>query len=86
MWKEILFKVLDGINDIPSPFASNTRMEHVFVVMDEVTRMGFLWIWCPVTLRGINMSRMKVPEDVEFINIEEFDKLNIPVIKFEAID
>ncbi|MEV4884632.1 hypothetical protein MRBLMN1_003157 [Chitinophaga ginsengisegetis] len=85
MWKEILIKVLDGVEDIPSPFAKGAKLEHIFVTVDETTRIGFLWIWCPVTHRGIDVSRMKIPEDRNSVPAEEFGKLELPKISFEPI-
>jgi hypothetical protein len=85
MWKEILFKILDGEKNIPSPFAKDGIVESVFVVVQESSRMGFLLAWCSVTHRGVHISRMEIPENVKSISNDEFRKLKLPEIEFEDI-
>lgn len=85
MWKDILFKVLNGEKNIPSPFAKDGVIISVFVVVQEDTRMGFALLWCSVTHRGIHISRMQIPENVDSISNAKFRELNLPVVKFEDI-
>lgn len=82
MWKRILFSVLNGEENIQSPFAPQGIMQSLFVVVDKESRMGYLWIWCSVTYKGINMSRMIIPENVKSVSSKEVAELNIPNIHF----
>ncbi|SFQ56150.1 hypothetical protein [Parafilimonas terrae] len=82
MWKEILFKIFEGQKNIPSPFSKDGFINYVFVLIDKENRMGFGWIWCSKTHTGINMSRMKIPENVQSVSSEEFSKMKLPMIEF----
>ena len=83
MWKSILFKVLSGEKNIPSPFHPRGTMRSLFVIVVEETREGFLWIWCSETHKGINISRMIIPANVEAVHSDEIASLNVPNIEFE---
>lgn len=82
MWKEILLKVLNGDKNIPSPFDKAGVIESKFVMVNKETRLGFLWIWCSKTQKGIHISRLKIPENVEYLYNDDFKKLKLPAIKF----
>jgi hypothetical protein len=82
MWKEILFSVLNGDLNIPSPYHKDGIINSIFVIVDDATKMGFLWMWCSITHNGINISRMKIPENVKSINSEDLESLKIPPIHF----
>lgn len=53
----------------------------------ETTMMGFMLVWCSECRKGINISRLKVPEDVSMLSMdisdEEYAK-RIP--KFELVE
>jgi len=57
-------------------------MKFVFVIVDNDSRMGFSWIWCSKTYKGIWISRMKIPENAESVSSEEFSHLVLPKIEF----
>jgi hypothetical protein len=82
MWKPIILQVLDGKQNIPSPFHKEGIMKSIFVIVDNETRLGYLLIWCSKTLKGVHLSRLKVPENVEFVTVGEFDKMKLPKIEF----
>ncbi|WEK34075.1 MAG: hypothetical protein P0Y53_16430 [Candidatus Pseudobacter hemicellulosilyticus] len=74
---------MDGVQHIPSPFDKEGTMKSVFVRFNGQSKMGFLWIWCSKTLRGIWISRLEIPDNVKSVSGEEFKQLNISGIKFE---
>ncbi|OMP74689.1 hypothetical protein [[Flexibacter] sp. ATCC 35208] len=82
MWKKIVLRVLDGDNNIPSPFDKDGIMKYVFVLVDEINMMGFLLIWCSKTTKGINISRLKIPSEVKYLTKTEFEKFSLPVITY----
>jgi len=83
MWKEILFRVLAGDKEIPSPFHPRGIMKSLFVIVVNETREGFLWIWCSETLKGINISRMTIPENIQAVYVDKISSMDIPQIEFE---
>lgn len=83
MWKKIVLQILDGVKDIPSPFDYSGKINCVFVILDMSSRIGFMWAWCSVTHRGINISRMQIPETMNYVTGDDFSKMNIPTINFE---
>lgn len=83
MWKQIILKLLNGEKDIPSPFDRRGTIKSVFVVLDVTSKMGFMWAWCSETHRGISMSRMKIPDGLDYVTSDEFSRMSLPKIKFE---
>lgn len=83
MWKEILFRILAGEKNIPSPFDKDSIIESLFVVVNQHRRMGYAWLWCSGTFKGIWLSRIKIPENVDFVSsTEELSKRMVPKIDF----
>ncbi len=37
---------------------------------DPATRYGYLVAWCNSTKKGINVSRLKIPDGVEFVSMD----------------
>lgn len=58
----------DKTNDIITDENCNFKWAYV---ADKNTRLGFLLIWEIKSLRAINISRVKVPHDFPFIDIED---------------
>jgi hypothetical protein len=83
VWRSILLKVLNGAKNIQSPFHPHGVMKSLFVIVLKESREGFLWIWCSETHRGINISRMVIPTNVDAVNSESSPSLNLPNIEFE---
>ena len=82
MWKKILISIMRGDKEIKSPFDKEGYIDFVFVLVDDINKMGFLWIWCNKTFKGINLSRMKIPENVKYVLSDDFSKMNLPKIDF----
>ena len=82
MWNEILLKVLDGEEDIVSPYDNAAVIQSLFVMVDIRTRMGYLWIWCSKTHKGIWISRLKIPDKVSYVKNGEIMELDVPQIHF----
>ncbi len=82
-WKSILLEVIKGRESVPSPFDENGTINYIYVCVNEESRLGFLWIWCSKTHRGIAPSRLEIPSGIDYIRLEEFSKLEFPTIEFE---
>ena len=82
MWKKILFEIFEGKKNIPSPFNKEGIINYVFVTVNKDSEMGFGWIWCSKTLKGISLSRMKIPKNITSVSSEEFSKMELPMIEF----
>ena len=83
MWKKILFRIFEGEKNIPSPFAKEGIIESLFVIVNQNSRMGYAWIWCSGTYKGIWLSRIKIPDNVDFVSsTEELSKRMVPKIDF----
>jgi transcription elongation factor Elf1 len=62
------------------PICGNKTIEYLYVG-DRLTRIGFLRVWCSICLKGVHISRVSIPKD---INMGDFnDELDIP--DFEQI-
>lgn len=85
IWEPIIFRALKGENNIASPFAKEGVIKSLFiVVVDEgVKRLGFGLLWCSVTLKGIRLSRMEIPNYLPAIAVSEFEKMEMPAIKID---
>ncbi|KAA2243178.1 hypothetical protein F0L74_11730 [Chitinophaga agrisoli] len=85
-WTKIIIRVLSGEKNIPSPFSEEGKIESVFIVVLKDTKMGYGMIWCSKTHRGIHLSRMQVPDTVNYLFSDEIVNLDhVPQIKFEQI-
>lgn len=73
MGLKIITRAIDGEKDILSPYHPDGKILHQYVLLDEETRIGYLLIWCSHTFNGVNVSRVKVPENKDYVlgkNIE----------------
>lgn len=82
MWTNIISRILDGERNVQSPFDKNGVMEHLFVVVDEESKMGYFLIWCSRTHKGINISRMRLNPGLRYISAADFKKFDLPKISF----
>lgn len=82
-WSEIIelvFKTYGKVNPIEY---SNQLYEFIIVKFPE-TNMGYMTIWNTTTLRAVHLSRIRINEGVEYIQLEEDDVIDIPQnLKFE---
>jgi hypothetical protein len=88
IWFQIIDKVLRGEKEIPSPFASDGKIESLFVIVQKDTKMGWGLIWCSKTHRGIHLSRMEVPDAVASIfdgDDEGMKAVRVPQLTFEDL-
>ncbi|MGF6930328.1 hypothetical protein QFZ48_005828 [Chitinophaga sp. W2I13] len=87
IWESIIFRALRGEKNVPSPFAKDGVIESLFVVVKEqgTTKLGYGFLWCSVTFRGIHLSRMEVPDYLHPVTIDELKNIKLPDIKFEHL-
>ncbi|MEW8141519.1 MAG: hypothetical protein AB2794_21245 [Candidatus Thiodiazotropha endolucinida] len=52
------------------PSCGESNLEY-YLVGDASTRIGWCMLWCASCKEGIQISRMKLPEGVEFIPYEK---------------
>ena len=50
--------------------------------------MGYLLLWCSVTHKGVQFSRVKIPhsQNINKVLIEEISSVNLPEIELVDID
>lgn len=65
--QNIIIRALDGEKNIASPYHQEGFIKHQYIMVDEESRIGYLLFWCDKTFKGINIDRVKVPENVDFI-------------------
>lgn len=80
MGKKLLLRVLNGEENIESPYNAKGLIKHKYVLVSAEDNIGYLLIWCDYTLNGINISRVKVPDNVDYIKIEDLHNSDIPKI------
>lgn len=69
-WQAILKLI---VTELPSKgqLFYDDSIFHFQYIADPQTRLGFLLIWEVDSMRAINISRIKVPENVQFIDIND---------------
>lgn len=62
-WEKILIRIMNGEIDIPSPFNKQGILKTLFVIVDRVNKLGYLLVWCSVTHKAVQFSRIKIPSN-----------------------
>jgi hypothetical protein len=73
-WEKILIRTLDGEKNIPSPFNKKGILESLFVIINKEEKFGYLLIWCSITGKAVQFSRLRVP-DIAGINVITSEEL-----------
>lgn len=74
-WEKILVRILDGERNIPSPFNKKGVLESLFVLINKEEKFGYLLIWCSITGKAVQFSRLRIP-DVDGINVITSEELS----------
>lgn len=76
-WLKIATQIIDG-KDVVCPICNKQTIEHLYAGNDQ-TRIGFLRVWCVNCMKGIHISRVRIPENEIIIDFNKAD--NIPFFK-----
>lgn len=86
-WITLLLRMMNGEQNISSPFHSDGILRYIFVMHDEEDkdRIGYLLFWCSVTHKGSMSGRLGVPKNAEYVLSKDFETLNLPDIKLQQV-
>lgn len=88
IWTELVIRVTNGETNIASPFAEGAVIQSAFYIVVEKERLGWGFVWCPVSMRGVRLSRMVVPAQLPVITDESFrpiDNYTFNNMKWESL-
>lgn len=69
-WLHALSELSDkGVSECPS--CGSSRLRHCFAG-SEASRMGYGVLWCEECRRGVQLSRLKVPDDFEILGTSDY--------------
>lgn len=85
-WEKIFISISDGAQDIPSPFNKDGILKTLFVIVDKETNLGYLLVWCSVTHKAVQFSRMKVPKNLALNAVYADDVKKMEMINYELQD
>ena len=85
-WNQILVKILDGNSQIKSPYNGNGILNSLFVMLNSENRMGYLLIWCNVSKKGVQISRIKIPTNVSYIDGNDLNEDSLPEIILQDVN
>lgn len=85
-WEKIFIRILDGEQNIPSPFNKDGILRTLFVIVDKETNLGYLLVWCSITHKAVQFSRMKVPKNSALNSVYSDDVKEMDVINYELQD
>lgn len=85
-WTKILIRILEGEQNIPSPFHKEGYLKPLFIITNRETRKGYGYILCSITRKGVWLSNMIVPDKpgIGWVYREELSKFS--PIHFELKD
>ncbi len=73
-WKNILSRVVNELPISQEITENDLIFRFQYICIDEITHVGYLYIWEKVSLKAIHISRIRVPQGMEEI------RQNIPEI------
>ncbi|OCL26014.1 hypothetical protein U472_08295 [Orenia metallireducens] len=84
-WIKIELNILNSNkkNKLICPECGANHIKYQYVG-DEKTRIGYLAIWCANCLQGINISRVRVPENENLVSFDS-EKISNIIPKFKLI-
>jgi len=84
-WMKLLLRIMDGEQNISSPFHEDGILQSIVVMHDENDRIGYLLFWCSVTHKGVMSGRLGVPEKVKYVLSKDLETLNMPDIQLQSV-
>jgi hypothetical protein len=75
----------EPISGVLCPSCDARRIDFRYVG-DSKTRIGYLAIWCDECLRGIRISRVVVPADIEMIPFNAPDRVTTEIPDFRIVE
>lgn len=84
-WMKILPQIIENLSDlqfVECPNCGENDVEYLYVG-DEITRVGYMQIWCNKCLRGIYISRAVAPDRAKFVSFDEDVSGMIPKYIFD---
>lgn len=85
-WEKIFIRILDGEQDIPSPFSKDGILKTLFVIVDKETSLGYLLIWCSITHKAVQLSRIRVPQNLAINSVYSEEVKKMDIINYELQD
>lgn len=86
-WLMLLKKLSENhysTEDFICPECGQKSVEYTYVG-DLTTRIGYLPIWCKHCNKGIQISRVKIPEEVNMIDFNDLDSIKRKISNFKQV-
>lgn len=64
-WLDNMTSAIERGENLACPCCGSLDTEHGFTVINRSTRAGYGSVWCNACKKGMHLSRMIVPEDVQ---------------------
>ena len=84
LWVKLIIEIPYKIHDIACPSCNSKTLRFQYVG-DENSRMGYLDIWCDSCLKGIHLSRVKIPENIKFISFKSNEEILKKIPNFKLV-
>ncbi|EDN9715654.1 TPA: hypothetical protein ACSY4D_02150 [Listeria monocytogenes] len=75
---------IDKLDELKCPNCKHNEIHYVYVG-DLASRIGFEVVWCNNCLRGIQISRVRVPENVSMLSFKGTENLDEIIPKFKPV-
>ncbi|HAA8268165.1 TPA_asm: hypothetical protein GHO85_12705 [Listeria monocytogenes] len=75
---------IDKLDELKCPNCKHNEIDYVYVG-DLESRIGFEVVWCNNRLRGIQISRVRVPENVSMLSFKGTENLDEIIPKFKPV-
>lgn len=76
-----LISGLDNVDTLQCPNCYEKDIDYLYIG-DEYTRIGYLQIWCNNCKKAIHISRVKIPQGVKFVSLEDRENIELPSCDF----
>ena len=86
-WLDVFKKISDAVGEeveLGCPNCGNSGVRFAYVA-SEKDRIGYLDVWCDSCFHGVHFSRVRVPEGIRFINIEDQRLISHSIPEFQRV-